>query len=140
MIGGIKVIAPFKSVAHSDGDCLLHAITESIIGALGLGDLGTLFPDNDPRYKNIESNKLLEFVVDILEKENYNIVNIDTIVYLEKPKLKEYQLKIKEKVAQLLKVDQSKVNIKATTGEKIGIIGTSQAYVAEAVVLINKEL
>jgi 2-C-methyl-D-erythritol 2,4-cyclodiphosphate synthase len=137
-LGGIWIPSKYETVAHSDGDCLLHAITESIIGALGLGDLGTLFPDNDPLYKNISSKFLLDEVLKLMKKKHYRIVNIDTLILLEEPSLKVFKDKIKSNIALMLNTEDSCVNIKATTGEKIGIIGESKAIAAQAVVLLKK--
>ncbi len=136
-LGGIKIEAPFKVTAHSDGDVLLHAISESILGALGLGDLGTHFPDTNDKYKNLDSKEILIYVKEKLIENNYEIVNIDASVYLEKPKLSSKIKEIKENIANILNVDSSCVNIKAGTNEGVGEIGKLEAIASEAVCLIR---
>ncbi len=124
-------------LAHSDGDCLVHAICEAIIGALGLGDLGKHFPDKDPKYKDISSNYFLKEVKKLLDDHNYEIVNIDSLVMLEKPMLAKYINQMKENIAFYLQISPSIINIKATRGEGLGFIGKGEGIEARASVLIK---
>ncbi len=138
ILGGIKVPCEFSVVAHSDGDVLLHAISESILGALSLGDLGDHFPDSDPKYKNIESSYFINYVNNKLKESGYSIVNLDCSLTLEKPKLKELKNKIKSNIAKLLNIPENCVNIKAGTNEGVDALGESKAIKAESIVLIMK--
>ncbi len=139
ILGGIEIEHELGLKGHSDADVLLHAITESLIGAMGLGDIGTFFPDTDPKYKGISSVILLKEVLDILKDNNYKINNIDAIVYAQKPKLNPLIKDIRTNIANILEVDYEDVNIKATTGEKLGYIGREEAIAAESVCLIYRE-
>ena len=123
----------------SDGDALIHAVAESIIGALALGDIGKLYPDNDPKYKGICSKYFLEDVKKILDEKSYEIVNLDTIVYLEKPNLKNYKLDMAKEMASLLGINHYQVNVKATTTEQKGLVGKGEGIGAEAIVLLKKK-
>ena len=136
-IGGVKVKSSFTSVSHSDGDALLHSITEAILGALGKGDLGKHFP-NDELNKNRSSVDYLMFAKDLLNKEGYKISNIDCMIVLEKPSLKDYKEEIENNIARLLEIEPSQINIKAGTNEKIGTIGDSKSYLTWTSVLIFK--
>lgn len=133
---------PFEKgcVAHSDGDVLVHAICESIIGALGLGDMGKLFPDTDDKYLDISSSYFLGEMRKHLEVEGYEIVNIDSTVILEKPMLQKYIGKMKEDIARVLDIDSKLINIKATRGEGLGYVGTAQGLEALSVVLLKKKI
>ena len=138
-IGGILIPCEFDTIAHSDGDALLHAIAEAILGALGEGDLGEHFSDQDSKYNNYDSKEILTYVKDLLIQRKYNIVNIDSLILLEKPKLATYKKVIRENVAKILNLSVDRVNIKATTGEKVDAIGRSEAMACEAVVLLQKK-
>lgn len=118
-VGGIYIPCNKKSVAHSDGDCLLHAIAESILGALALGDLGKFFPPSDESIKGIASSKIAEFAVSKMFEQNYKINNIDCSIVLESPKLAKYMDEIKTNIAKLLFTDITNVSIKAGTNEKL---------------------
>ena len=126
-VGGIYIPCNKKSVAHSDGDCLLHAIAESILGALALGDLGKFFPPSDESIKGIASSKIAEFAVSKMFEQNYKINNIDCSIVLESPKLAKYMGEIKTNIAKLLFTDITNVSIKAGTNEKIGELGQGKA-------------
>lgn len=139
ILGGIEIDYPKGLLGHSDADCLLHAITEAIIGALGLGDLGTHFSDSDPQYKDKPSSYFVSEARKMLQANNYFFVNLDATVFIEEPMLRPYILAMKKNIATLLNVDESQINIKATRGEKIGCIGRSEGIAAEAVVLIAKK-
>lgn len=137
ILGGIEIPYKMGLLGHSDADCLLHAITEAIIGALGFGDIGTFFPDNDPKYKDISSRYFLEEAAKMLEMNNFAICNIDSTIYLEEPMIKPFSHLMKTNIANILKIDESLVNIKATRGEGLGYIGRKEGVAAEAVVLIQ---
>ena len=126
-VGGIYIPCNKKSVAHSDGDCLLHAIAESILGALALGDLGKFFPPSDESIKGIASSKIAEFAVSKMFEQNYKINNIDCSIVLESPKLAKYMDEIKTNIAKLLFTDITNVSIKAGNNEKIGELGQGKA-------------
>ena len=136
-LGGIKI--PFEKglLGHSDADVLLHAIAEAILGALALGDLGTHFPDNDPKYKGIDSKILLKEVVQIMKNKGYKIGNVDTMLILELPKMKPHILEIRESIASLLETSVDNISVKATTNEKMGYLGENKAIEANAVVLLE---
>lgn len=136
-LGGIKI--PFEKglLGHSDADVLLHAIAEAILGALALGDLGTHFPDNDPKYKGIDSKILLKEVFQMMKNKGYKIGNVDTMLILELPKIKPHILEIRESIAGLLETSVDNISVKATTNEKMGYLGENKAIEANAVVLLE---
>lgn len=138
-IGGVKIDHDKGLLGHSDADVLLHAIIESIIGALGLGDIGKHFPDTDPQYKGISSMVLLEYCYQLMDKESYEINNLDSIIMCEAPKMAPHIQKMRENVASKLHCDISQINIKATRGEKLGFVGRQEGMVAQAVVLLRKK-
>ena len=125
-------------LGHSDADVGIHAIIDSLLGAAGLGDIGLHFPDNDLRYKNIDSKILLREVSDLLKKQKYEISNIDCTVILEEPKIGKYISKMRENICKALRLDVDQVNIKATTEEGLGFTGAQQGVAAHAVALIFK--
>lgn len=135
-VGGIYIPCNKKSVAHSDGDCLLHAIAESILGALALGDLGKFFPPSDESIKGIASSKIAEFAVSKMFEQNYKINNIDCSIVLESPKLAKYMDEIKTNIAKLLFTDITNVSIKAGTNEKIGELGQGEAIQCFSTVML----
>lgn len=135
-VGGIYIPCNKKSVAHSDGDCLLHAIAESILGALALGDLGKFFPPSDESIKGIASSKIAEFAVSKMFEQNYKINNIDCSIVLESPKLAKYMDEIKTNIAKLLFTDITNVSIKAGTNEKIGELGQGKAIQCFSIVML----
>ncbi len=138
ILGGIEIDSALGSVAHSDGDVLIHVIIESIIGAMGMGDLGTFYPDTDPQYANISSSYLLKDCLTIMQQNNYHIINIDCSIYLETPYLKAYKPLIKNNLIKLLNINADQINIKATRGEGLGYIGKSEGIAASCVVLLEK--
>ena len=138
-IGGVKIDHDKGLLGHSDADVLLHAIIESIIGALGLGDIGKHFPDTDPQYKGISSMVLLEHCYQLMYKEGYEINNLDSIIMCEATKMATHIQKMRENVASKLHCDISQINIKATRGEKLGFVGRQEGMVAQAVVLLRKK-
>lgn len=139
ILGGVEIDYHLGLIGHSDADCVLHVVCEAIIGALGLGDIGTHFPDTDPQYKNKESSFFVLAAKDLLEKNNYEVNNLDLTVFLERPILRPYVAMIKENIARLLNVSPSLVNVKATRGEGLGYIGRGEGISAECVVLIKKK-
>ena len=138
-LGGIKIPCPFKTLAHSDGDALLHAISESILGALALGDLGHHFPDTDPKYKDISSLVLLKEVYRLMDKAGYKIGNVDSLIIIEKPKMAPYIEDMRKNIAAVLNTDIQNISVKATRGEKLGFVGESKGVVATAIVLLNEK-
>lgn len=138
ILGGLEIQHDKGLLGHSDADVLLHAITESIIGALALGDIGTLFPDTDDQYKGIDSMILLTKVIEIMQEKNYHIGNIDATLYLEQPKMRPHINEMRENIAQNIKIKIGQINLKATRGERLGFIGREEGIAAEAVVLLLK--
>ncbi len=139
MLGGVR-IKHFKGcVAHSDGDTLIHAIIDALLGAAALGDIGTHFPDNDATYKNISSVDLLRETIKLLHQKDYLVGNIDAEIILQKPKVKDYIPEMRKIIADCLQIDQDAVSIKATTTEKMGFEGREEGIAALASVLIYKE-
>ena len=138
ILGGI--IIPFEKGedGHSDGDVLLHAITDSILGASGLGDIGSFFPPEEAKWKNADSAELLKTVLKKVYDEGWKINNIDCVIKLEKPKFIPYREKVIESIAKILEVSKEQVFVKAKTGEKLPPIGTSEAIEAECVCLLEK--
>lgn len=138
ILGGITIENDFGPDGHSDADVLTHAIAEAMLGALALGDLGKHFPDTDPQYKGISSLILLEKVVDLVQEKGWQLVNVDSLVLLEAPKLAHYNEAIRASLAKTLHVSIDQVSVKATRGERIGFIGRGEGIVAQAVVLLEK--
>lgn len=138
ILGGIEIESEIGAVGHSDADALLHAITDAILGALALGDIGTHFSDKDERWKNADSKVFLSEAVRMMKDENYKVGNVDSVINLEKPKLKPHIQKMREQVAQILEVELNQVSIKAKTGEKVDSVGENRAIKTEAVVLLQK--
>ena len=139
IIGGIEIPSTMGLKAHSDGDVLIHALTEAIYGSLHLGDLGDNYPDSDNKYLNISSINFLKDAKRLIEEKGYIIQNIDCMVYLEQPKLKQYKKQIEENIALILGIDADLVSVKATTMEKKGVIGQGLGIGAEAYVLVLKK-
>lgn len=138
ILGGI--IIPFEKGedGHSDGDVLLHAITDSILGASGLGDIGSFFPPEEAKWKNADSAELLKTVLKKVYDDGWRINNIDCVIKLEKPKFIPYREEVIESIAKILEVNKEQVFVKAKTGEKLPPIGTSEAIEAECVCLLEK--
>lgn len=139
IIGGIVVPFDKGELAHSDGDVLYHALAESILGALALGDLGTHFPDTSDDTLDMDSAIIVSKVVDMMIEKGYEVNNVDIFVSLERPKLKNYIQSMRENVAKLLKADVDCVSIKAGTNEKIGEVGNGEAIEATSIVLLKKK-
>ena len=138
ILGGVEIPYEKGLKGHSDADCLLHAIIESIIGAMALGDIGKHFPDTDPKYKGISSMILLEHTYNMMIENGYEIGNIDSIIMCEQPKMAPHILSMRENIARVLHCELSQVNVKATRGEKLGFVGRKEGIVCQSVVLLNK--
>lgn len=138
ILGGIKIVHHQGLKGHSDADVLCHAITDALLGALALGDIGTHFPDNDPSYKNADSIKLLKKVNNLINKNGYIISNIDSTVIAEKPKLQPYIERIQKNISESLGLSLNQVSVKATTSEKMGYVGREEGINAQSIVLIQK--
>mgnify|MGYP000872799215 CR=1 FL=1 len=138
IIGGVRIPHHKGSVGHSDGDCLLHTVCESLIGALAMGDLGKLFPDTSEEFKGIDSSLLVLKVMEEVKKKGYKVVNIDSTIFLETPKLITYKEQMRANIAKLLDIDIDFVSVKATTSEKVGFIGREEAIMTETIVLVER--
>lgn len=138
ILGGVRIPYFKGNVSHSDGDCLYHAIAESLLGALALGDLGKHFPDNDDKFKDIDSSFIVKETMKLVKEKGYHVVNIDTSVILEKPKLKDYIDVMRQNIASLLEIDVDEVSVKAQTNEKVDALGRNEAIEASSIVLLEK--
>jgi 2-C-methyl-D-erythritol 4-phosphate cytidylyltransferase/2-C-methyl-D-erythritol 2,4-cyclodiphosphate synthase len=125
-LGGVKIESAFGFLAHSDGDVALHSLIDALLGAAGFGDIGMLFPDNDSRYKGIDSKELLKTVVTKLYNYGFIIVNVDITIAAQKPRIGKYKQAMRRVIADILHIDMSRVNVKATTTEKLGFIGREE--------------
>ena len=139
VLAGVHVSAPFGELAHSDGDVIYHASMDAILGALALGDIGKLFPDNDPQYKDIDSSLLFKKVATLMKEKGYRINNIDVMVTLEKPKLKDYIIEMRNNIANILETSIDNVSVKAGTNEGLDALGRGEAVKAEVIVLLKEE-
>jgi 2-C-methyl-D-erythritol 2,4-cyclodiphosphate synthase len=140
MLGGVQVPFPMGLLGHSDGDVVLHAIMDAMLGAAGMGDIGTLFPDTDPKLKDADSKGLLLTVKDRLTEKKWEVVNVDVTIHAEKPRLEQFKGQIKRVIAGLLGIDFNAVNIKAKTNEGLGEIGEGMAIAATAVAMLRKKI
>ena len=140
VLGGIEIESDRGAVGHSDADALAHAITDAILGALALGDIGTHFPNSDDRWRNAESFVFLKYAVGLIREHGYTISNVDSVVTLEAPKLRPYVERIRESLANVLDVGTECVSVKAKTNEGFGAIGRLEAVKAEAVVMIERSV
>ena len=139
ILGGVKLESELGNVSHSDGDCLYHAISEAILGALALGDLGKFFPDNDDKYLDYDSSIILKDCYQMAKERGYIISNLDCVIVLEKPHLQKHLEKMRDKICQLLNTTKGNVCLKAQTNEKCGEVGNNQAIVCYANVLLRKD-
>jgi 2-C-methyl-D-erythritol 2,4-cyclodiphosphate synthase len=137
-LGGIKIDSEKGCVAHSDGDVLIHAICDALLGAAGLRDIGYNYPDTNPEYKNIDSKILLRRTFTLISEKGFRVMNIDSTVCLEKPKIASYISKMESVISGILETDSENVSIKATTTEKLGFAGREEGIVAIAVALLEK--
>ncbi len=138
VIGGVSIPHHKGSLGHSDADVLLHAICDGMLGALSLGDIGMHFPNTDPAYKDIDSKILLKKCWELIQERGYQVVNIDSSLCLEAPKVMKYSLSMRETIAEILKIGLEDISIKATTTESMGFVGREEGLVAYASVLLQK--
>ncbi len=137
-LGGVKIPSEKGCVAHSDGDVLLHAICDALLGAAGLRDIGYYFPDTDNKYKNIDSKILLKNTFELIRQKGYSVNNIDCTICLEKPKISSFVQVMKNTISAIVETEADNVAVKATTTEKLGFTGREEGIVAIAVVLLTK--
>lgn len=138
MIGGVHIPHKKGAVGHSDADVLLHAICDAMLGAACLGDIGVHFPDTDMKYKNIDSKILLKETLHLIQKENYQLVNIDCSLCLQEPKIKPYIQQMQKTIAEILETSEKNISIKATTTERMGFVGREEGVIAYATVLLTE--
>lgn len=139
-LGGVLIPNNKGALGHSDADVLLHAICDALLGSLALGDIGMHFPDTDDEYKNIDSKILLAKTYELIRERNYEVVNVDTSLCLESPKIKKYGEEMRKVIAGILNISVTDVSVKATTNEKMGFIGREEGLVAYATVLIKSSI
>lgn len=137
IIGGVKIDYEKGLLGHSDADVLLHAVSDALLGAAALGDIGKHFPDTDPKYQGADSLKLLAHVAELLEENSFLIENVDATVIAQKPKMAPHILQMRKNIAEVLKIPVSRVNVKATTEEGLGFTGTGEGISAQAVCLLE---
>jgi 2-C-methyl-D-erythritol 2,4-cyclodiphosphate synthase len=137
-IGGVKIPHHKGAVGHSDADVLLHAICDALLGALCLGDIGVHFPDTDQTYKNIDSKILLQRTMELVRKEGYKVVNIDSTICLQLPKIKPHVAAMQQAIAAIAGITEKDISIKATTTEQMGFVGREEGLVAYATVLLER--
>ena len=140
LLGGVQIEHTKSLFGYSDADVLLHAVTDALLGAAGLGDIGELFPDTEPANRNRNSAEMLSIAWDKVRQNHWQIVNLDIVIFAEKPKIAPYKEAIRQRIAGLLSIDVSQVGLKAKTGEKIGIIGREEAIAAECVILLQSDM
>lgn len=138
-IGGVKIPHHKGALGHSDADVLLHAICDALLGALCLGDIGVHFPDTNNAYKNIDSKILLQKTYDLIREKKYHIVNIDSTLSLQSPKIASFIPKMQSAIAEILHISTTDISIKATTTEKMGFVGREEGLVAHATALLAKD-
>ena len=138
ILGGVEIPHTKGVLGHSDGDVLIHAIMDAVLGALALGDIGQHFPDTDMKYENIDSTILLTRVKELIAERGYRVINLDSIIVLQKPKVKPYIEAMRKRVAEILEIDIEQVSVKATTEEKLGFTGDESGVKSYCVVLLEK--
>jgi 2-C-methyl-D-erythritol 2,4-cyclodiphosphate synthase len=138
ILGGVEIPSEFGAVGHSDADALFHAVTDAILGALALGDIGSHFSDTDKRWKDADSLIFLREAIRLMKEKNYEMENVDSVISLEKPKLRSFIEKMRENLAKELEVGLDQVSIKAKTGEGLDSVGESRAIKAEACILLRE--
>jgi 2-C-methyl-D-erythritol 2,4-cyclodiphosphate synthase len=136
ILGGVTIPSPFGLDGHSDADILSHAITDALLGAAALGDIGMHFPDTDPKWKGVDSSVFLAHAAALVRESGYALVNVDSTVILEKPKLKDYRLAIRESLARTLAIALDRVSVKFKTAERVGPVGEGRSAEAQAIVTI----
>jgi 2-C-methyl-D-erythritol 2,4-cyclodiphosphate synthase len=140
MLGGVQIPYPLGLLGHSDGDAVLHAVIDALLGAAGLGDIGTLFPDTDPKWKDADSKGLLLIVKEKLAEKKWDIINVDVTIHAELPRLEPFKGQIKRVIAGLLGIDFNAANVKAKTNEGLGEVGEGMAIAATAVAMLRKKI
>jgi 2-C-methyl-D-erythritol 2,4-cyclodiphosphate synthase len=138
ILGGVTIPSEFGLEGHSDADILLHAITDAVLGAVALGDIGAHFPDSDPKWKGADSARFVEHAVELAHQAGFAIVNVDSTVIIEKPKLKDYRLAIRESIARTLALPLDRVSVKFKTAEGVGPVGEGLSAEAHAIVTLSK--
>lgn len=139
ILGGVEIPSDKGLEGHSDADVLLHAISDALLGALALGDIGQHFPNTDSRWKNVDSSIILKHCYELVKSRGYSISNVDSMLALESPKISPFIEQIRNNIAEFLEVTPSQISVKATTTEKLGFVGRSEGAVAMATVLLIKE-
>ena len=139
ILGGIEIPHSKGLTGHSDADALLHAIVDALLGSIALGDIGTHFPDDDPRYKNADSSVFLKKASDLIRNRGYYVNNIDVIVMLQQPKIAPYVQKMREKISKVLDIGLDRISIKATTTEKLGFVGREEGISVFAVATVVRK-
>lgn len=139
ILGGVEIPCEKGLAGHSDADVLLHAITDALLGALALGDLGKHFPDSNEKFKDANSSILLKKTYKLIRTKKYTLSNVDSVLMMEKPKVAPYVFQMRQNIAKVLNVDLDRISVKATTTERLGFTGRSEGIAASAVVLLNKE-
>ena len=137
VLGGVRVPSSRGVIAHSDGDVVLHALCDAMLGAAGLGDIGMHFPDTDPMWKGADSRRFVAAVLEMLGVRKLKVGNVDITLLAQIPKVSPYRIEIRRSIAQMLRVTENQVNIKATTTEQLGFIGRNEGLAAQAVVLLE---
>lgn len=138
ILGGVRIAHARGLAGHSDADVVLHALTDALLGAAGLGDIGDAYPDTDPAYRDCASAVFVRETLTRLNRDGWRLVNIDVIIFAQQPKLGPVKADIRKHLAELLKLDAGAVNVKAKTGEGVGVIGRGEAIACQAVVLIER--
>ena len=138
-IGGVNIPHHKGALGHSDADVLLHAICDALLGALSLGDIGIHFPDTDTAYKNIGSKILLKRTVELIHKEGYRVINVDSTVCLQSPKIRPYTDQMRREIAEILAINEMDVSVKATTTEQLGFVGREEGLMAYSTVLLQRQ-
>jgi 2-C-methyl-D-erythritol 2,4-cyclodiphosphate synthase len=139
ILGGIEIPHNKGLSGHSDADAVLHAITDALLGSIALGDIGTHFPDDDPRYKNADSTIFLKKAHELLRNKGYYINNIDTVIMLQQPKISPYTQKMRQRISKLLDISADRISIKATTTEKLGFVGREEGISVMAVATVVRK-
>lgn len=139
ILGGVKIPREKGLLGHSDADVLIHAVMDALLGASALGDIGKHFPDTDPAYKGISSLKLLEYVMDLLEKNGFSVGNVDAVIIAQKPKMAPHIPQMRKNLAEAMRIPEARVNVKATTEEGLGFTGRGEGIASQAVCLLEEK-
>lgn len=139
ILGGVKIPWEKGLLGHSDADVLIHAVMDALLGASALGDIGKHFPDTDPAYKGISSLKLLEYVMDLLEKNGFSVGNVDAVIIAQKPKMAPHIPQMRKNLAEAMRIPEARVNVKATTEEGLGFTGRGEGIASQSVCLLEEK-